>query len=107
MARALVIKTYGDLGVCAAIVDGMHTAMVVADNTELAEMRAEVEHLRNVNGLRAYGDSRRFARAQQDMADRYTALPANPVIGAFLGVWALLWLAIYAFCDYARAMTAE
>lgn len=105
MARAMIIKTYGDPVVCGAIVDGMQNALVVAENRKLAAAEAEIERLKNVNGLRAYGNSMRFARAQQDMADRYTALPANPVLGAFLGAWALLWLAIYAFCDYARAMT--
>lgn len=98
MKRAVVIKTYGDRETALAILDGMARA-----DRETAAVRAECDRLRNMIGLRAYGDRRRFARARRELDERYTAEPMHPVAGALLDVWALVWCALYAAYDALEA----
>lgn len=37
---------------------------------------------------------RRFERTRRKWARKYRTRPVHPVVGAILGVWALLWLTV-------------
>lgn len=91
MTRALVI--YGDSQIGGAIADGL-TAR------ELALVRSELRQMQALDGVRRYGDSRRWSDVQTELADKYSTRPTGRVRGAILAAWALLWTAIYA--EYAR-----
>lgn len=76
MQRALVIKRYGNPQIADAIETGMN------HNNFIAERRKRIE--RDI----------RFERACRRWRRKYSTRPANPVIGAILGVWGLLWLCV-------------
>lgn len=107
MAHALVIKQIGDPEVCSAIVDGMTRTIITTDQTELNEVKQEIARLKAESDLRSYGDSRRFQRAKRELARKYYTPPMNPVKGAILGVWAMLWLGIYNAYGYLSAWNRE
>ena len=75
MNRALVIR-YGNPQIAGAIEAGM------SRNNYLAERRKRIER------------DRRFEKACRRWKRKYSTRPANPVIGAILGVWGLLWLCV-------------
>lgn len=104
MTRALVIKQIGDPQICGAIVEGMTRTIIPLDQNELNAVKLEVARLRIENGIHAYGDSRRFERAKRELARKYYTPPMNPVKGAILAVWGLLWLGIYGIHDRLNAM---
>lgn len=89
--RALVI--YGDRQLGGAIADGL-TAR------ELATVRAELLRMQARDGVRRYGDSRRWSDVRDELADKYSTHPTGGVRGAILAAWALLWVGIFA--EYAR-----
>lgn len=91
MNRALVI--YGDKRIGGAIADGLTTK-------ELEMVRAENRRLNAVNGVRSYGDSVRWESVSGALAAKYSTRPAKPFIGAILGVYALMWCAIFAAFAY-------
>ena len=107
MGNTLIIKAYGDPEMCNAIVSGMSGATAVVKSAELEAIRAEIERLRAENAVHAYGHSERLKRALRNVEASYKAVPMNPVTGALLGLWALLWTAIYSACDWASSMTRE
>ena len=107
MTQALVIKTYGDPEICGAIVEGMTRRVIPLDETELNAVKLEVARLRAQNDIRAYGDSRRFERAKQELARKYYTPPMNPVKGAILAAWGMVWLGIFHAYDYLSAWNRE
>ena len=107
MTQALVIKQIGDPQVCGAIVEGMTRTIIPLDQTELNAVKLEVARLRAANDIRSYGDSRRFERARRELARKYYTPPMNPVRGAILAVWGMLWLGIYNAYDYLSAWNRE
>lgn len=107
MTQALVIKQIGDPEICGAIVEGMTRTIIPLDQTELNAVKLEVARLRAENDIRTYGDSRRFERAKRELAAKYYTPPMNPVKGAILAVWGMLWLGIYSAYDYLSAWNRE
>ena len=91
MQRALVI--YGDRNLGGAIADGL-TAR------ELALVRSELRRMQARDGVRRYGDKRRWSEVRAELADKYSTRPVGRVRGAILAAWALLWVGIFA--EYAR-----
>lgn len=102
--QALIIKTYGDPQVCSAVAEGMTRRVIPLDHAELTAVRQEVARLRAQNDIRAYGDSQRFERARRELARKYQPKPMNPVKGAILSVWGMLWLGIFNVCDFLDAV---
>lgn len=107
MTQALVIKKIGDMQMCDAIVDGMTCTIIPLNQAELNTVKLEVARLRAENAIRSYGDSRRFERAKRELARKYYTPPMNPVKGAILAVWGMLWLGIYSAYDYLSAWNRE
>lgn len=107
MTRALVIKQYGDPQMCAAIVDGINRQITPMNKSEMEVVMAELTKLRAKDGIRSYGDSKRFRSFQRRMAKKYTTKPTNKLTGAFLSVWGLLWYSVYMLYDFLRAWNRE
>lgn len=107
MTQALVIKQIGDPQMCGAIVEGMTRTIIPLDQSELLAVKMEIKRLRATNDIRAYGDSRRFQRAKRELARKYYTPPMNPVKGAILAVWGMLWLGIFNAYDYLSAWNRE
>lgn len=103
MTKALIIKQYGDPQIAGAIVEGMTRRVIPLDSDELAAVKLEVVRLRAIQGLRAYGDSRRFERSRRELAEKYSVRPVSRAGGAVLAVWGLLWLGIYTAYDHLSA----
>ena len=75
--RALVIR-YGNPQIAGAIESGINRNHAAY----LTERRRQIQR------------DRRFERACRRWSRKYSTKPANPVIGAILGVWGLLWLCV-------------
>lgn len=67
MNRAIVVKTYGDSEIAGAIVDGMSRAPAI-NAAELETVRAENVRLKELTGVRSYGDSVRLETACKALA---------------------------------------
>ena len=94
MTRALVI--YGDPAIGGALAQGMTTR-------ELALARAELRRMQARDGVRRYGDTRRWEDVRGELADKYTTRPVGRVRGAILGAWALTWLWVLGWYKYLSA----
>lgn len=90
MTRALVI--YGDMDIGNAIAEPISKRVVTLDGGEMAALRAELDHLRDRNALRVYGDERRFKTTRRRLARKYRVKPVRPIHGVFLGLYGLLCL---------------
>lgn len=88
VSRALVIRTAGDPEIAAAISEGINAV-------ELRAVRAEYAKLQARDAVRCEGDDRRWQRTRRRLARKYRVRPVGRVEGAILGVWALVWYAIY------------
>lgn len=100
MARALIIKQYGDPQICGAIVDGMTKRVYQLNEDELATVKAELAKLRRKDAIRAWGDEIRFQAARAALAIKYSTDAPGRLYEAILGAWGLLWLGI--FTAYAK-----
>ena len=98
--RAIVIKTAGDPQIAGAICNGMQTA-------KAASINADYKRLQAVNGVRAYGDQKRWNRTQMRLARKYYVKPAGRVSGAILGLWGWLWMSIYGWHNYLAEWNRE
>ena len=56
---------------------------------DYALMREELAKLRTEQGLRAWGDTRRFKAVKRELARKYTVKPVKGLKGAILGVYGL------------------
>lgn len=99
MNRAIVVKTYGDQQIAGAIVDGMNRVPAI-NAAELEMVRAENVRLKALTGVRSYGDSVRLETACKALAIKYSTKPVKPLIGAVLGLWALLWYEVAQWVEY-------
>ena len=110
MARAVVIKQYGDQAIGDAIVDGMTKALDV-DSIEV--VRREIHNQRvqrslvrvAVNNTKTDEDYECMtAKARSDY--EYTHQHGK-LYDAVLGLWGLLWYCIYEIYDYFREWNRE
>ena len=85
------IKT-ADPRMAAAIAEG-------ASVVELRAVKAENEKLHAKDGVRAIADEKRWQRTRKRLARKYRTLPMNPVRGAILTAWAMIWLGIFSIYD--------
>ena len=79
------------------------TALAIADGAnavELKAVKARYAKLEALNGVRAYGDSKRFVSVSKAWAIKYSTKPVGRARGAILGVWALFWLWVYGWYEY-------
>lgn len=102
MARALVIKTYGDRDIASAIVGGI-TANACTSKTDWNKIAALV----------------RVAVGNTKTAEDYACMVAKSnyeysvghkrgrLYGAILGVWALVWLDFLGWYEYFKAINRE
>lgn len=93
------IKT-ADPRMAAAIAEG-------ASVVELRAVKAENEKLHAKDGVRAIADEKRWQRTRKRLARKYYTPPMNPVRGAILTVWAMLWLGIFNAFDFLKAWNRE
>lgn len=89
--RAVVIKTYGDVEISDAIVDGMTRHMIPVNVTELSIIRDEVSRMKDVPLRRAVKGPKTPPRARRR---KYTTEPQGRVFGAILGVYGLCVLGV-------------
>jgi len=89
--RAVVIKTYGDVEIADAIVDGMTRHMIPINVTELSIIRAEFDRMKDVPLRRAVKGPKTLPRARRR---KYTTEPQGRVFGAILGLYGLCVLAV-------------
>lgn len=89
------IKT-ADPRMAAAIAEG-------ASVVELRAVKAENEKLHAKDGVRALADEKRWQRTRKRLARKYYTPPMNPVRGAILIAWAMLWLGIFNTFDFLKA----
>lgn len=94
MTRALVI--YGDPALGGALAAGVTTR-------ELDIARAELRKMQARDGVRRYGDTRRWQRTQKRLARKYSTRPTGRARGAILGAWALTWLWVLGWYEYLSA----
>ena len=99
MSRTVEIKT-ADPRMAAAIAEG-------ASVVELRAVKAENEKLHAKDGVRAIADEKRWQRTRKRLARKYYTPPMNPVRGAILTVWAMLWLGIFNIYDQLSAWTRK
>ena len=95
MSRTVEIKT-ADPRMAAAIAEG-------ASVVELRAVKAENEKLHAKDGVRAIADEKRWQRTRKRLARKYYTPPMNPVRGAILTAWAMLWLGIFNIYDQLSA----
>ena len=74
-----------------------------AATVELRAVKAENEKLHAKDGVRAIADEKRWQRTRKRLARKYYTPPMNPVRGAFLTAWAMLWLGIFNAFDFLKA----
>ena len=74
-----------------------------AATVELRAVKAENEKLHAKDGVRAIADEKRWQRTRKRLARKYYTPPMNPVRGAILTAWAMLWLGIYNAFDFLKA----
>ena len=74
-----------------------------AATVELRAVKAENEKLHAKDAVRAIADEKRWQRTRKRLARKYYTPPMNPVRGAFLTVWAMLWLGIFNAFDFLKA----
>ena len=103
MKRAVVIRTVGDAELGSAIAEGMSCRVIPLDTGELEAVRAEVKRLEAVNGVRARGDTKRWAETKAEMARMYPVRRPGPVRETLLLAWAMLWMEIYEAFEYLSA----
>lgn len=106
MARAVVIKTYGDQQIAGAIVEGMTRRVIPLDGDELAAIKAELAAVKAAkarqdarDGVRDAGDEKRWALVKADMAHDYAVRTPGPVRAALLVGWAMLWSGVYGMAE--------
>ena len=90
MTRAIVIKTIGDTDIGNAIADGM-TRAIPLDDGELREVKAECKRLRAKEGVRAYGDEKRWQETREELAQKYAPERHGRLYWAVLALWAWAW----------------
>lgn len=94
MRRAVVVKTvkaYGDTEIGDVLKSCVENSM---NNKELAVVRAECAQLRDREGVRRYGDDKRWAEIKADLAATYYIKPHGVVYEKLLVAWAMLWFRI-------------
>ena len=74
-----------------------------AATVELRAVKAENEKLHAKDGVRAIADEKRWQRTRKRLARKYYTPPMNPVRGAILTAWAMLWLGIFNAFDFLKA----
>lgn len=94
MSRTVEIKT-ADPRMAAAIAEGASVVELRAVKAENEKLHAENEKLHAKDGVRAIADEKRWQRTRKRLARKYCTPPMNPLRGAILAVWAMLWLGIY------------
>ncbi len=99
MSRTVEIKT-ADPRMAAAIAEG-------ASVVELRAVKAENEKLHAMDGVRAIADEKRWQRTRKRLARKYYTPPMNPVRGAILTAWAMLWLGIFNAFDFLKSWNRE
>jgi uncharacterized phage protein gp47/JayE len=90
----------GDPSWGAAIADGVNAV-------QLRTVQAELNKLQAVEGVRAEADKKRWERTRKRLARKYSTEPVGRLHGAILGVWALLWTAIFGAFAYLQAWNRE
>lgn len=94
------ITIKGDPRMGAAIAEG-------ANAVALRETKAENDHLRAVNGVRALADEKRWNKTRKKLARKYTVKPAGRARGAILLVWALSWMVVFECFRRLQAINRE
>lgn len=90
----------GDPSWGAAIADGVNAV-------QLRAVQAELNKLQAVEGVRAEADKKRWERTRRKLARKYSVKPVGRARGAILGVWALLWTAIFGAIAYLQSWNRE
>lgn len=86
------------------------TALAISEGAnavELKTVKAECARLQAVNGVRSYGDSKRFVSVSKAWAIKYSTKPVGRLRSAILGGWALLWLGMLGWYEYLRDWNRE
>lgn len=91
MTRALVI--YGDPAIGGVIADSKATR-------ELEIVRAELRKMQARDGVRRYGDGKRWQDVRNELAEKYSTRPAGRVTGAIMGVYGLFLESIRYWYEY-------
>ena len=93
MNRAIVIKTYGDRQIGGAIADGVKrgSKREASDGTREAVRRVAM-HQHTPEEWAVMTAKARYDYGQDP--------PQNPLCGAVMGLWALVWLEIAGWIDY-------
>lgn len=107
MTRAVVIKTYGNPQIGGALVDAVSRKVIPLDEGELKTVKAELARLNAVNGVRVYGDEKRWNKTRRRLARKYSTKPVGAARGAILGGWALVWSVIFGAARYLQAWNRE
>ena len=100
MKRAVAIRVFGNPAMGCALGSALTTK-------ELELVKAENKRLDALNGVRAYGDEKRWQDVRNELATKYTTRPANKLSGAILGLWALLWTVIFGWYAKLSAWNRE
>lgn len=90
----------GDPSWGAAIADGVNAV-------QLRAVQAELNKLQAVEGVRAEADKKRWERTQRKLARKYSTKPVGRARGTILGLWALLWTAIFGWYAKLSAWNRE
>lgn len=88
MTRAIVVRTAGDARLAGAIAEGMNAV-------ELRRVRAHCAMLEARDGVRRYGDDKRWQKTRKRLARKYRVEPVGRVRRVILGVWGGIWLGMY------------
>jgi hypothetical protein len=78
-----------------------------ANAVALREVKAENDHLKAVNGVRALADEKRWNKTRKKLARKYTVKPAGRARGAILLVWALSWMVVFECFRRLQAINRE
>ena len=100
MTRAVAIRIVGHPAMGCALGSALTTK-------ELELMKAENKRLDALNGVRAYGDEKRWQDVSGALARKYSSKPAGRLYGAVLGLWALLWTVIFGWYAKLSAWNRE
>lgn len=98
MRRAVVVKTvktYGDTEIGKALenclVESMNSHELAVVKAECAQLRSEKKEQDDREGVRKYGDDKRWVEIKADLAATYYIKPHGAVYNKVLVAWAMLW----------------
>lgn len=105
--RAVVIKTYGDAEIGAALQSGITTALTALNAQELQAVKAENERLKAEKGVRQNGDNIRWGDVAEGLSEQYRIKQHGKLYNAILIGWAVIWMEIFGWYDFFSAWNRE